>query len=247
MNLLTLWQTSRKGFLQIKLGLMNYVSGDPDTSVSRFPWVLRPPRKASSDRSKGLALASLPALRAASGESRGGRFRSHPAGCEFLGPPVNVNRPLLIGVRLSVQENAFPSQRTWTDWLEVEFSSCVRTGSEMRKPPRTALASRLCFSGGVQRDSERQERQGCLCGLPFLQGLKERDWSAQLPELAAVPRGAVSARFSADSPVRGKRRAGGKDLAWASSLVANTAPPLSAYRLTQPSYFSGRNDGVREG
>ncbi|CAI9163926.1 unnamed protein product [Rangifer tarandus platyrhynchus] len=134
--------------------------------------VLRPPRKASSDRSKSLALVFLSCLESSVG---GGHFCSRPVGCEFLGPPANVNRPLLIGVHLSVQENAFPSQRTWIDWLEIEFSSCVCTGSEMRKPSQMALASRLCFSGGVQQDSERQERQSCLGGLSLSWSVLRRE------------------------------------------------------------------------
>lgn len=151
-------------------------------------------------------MCSFPALRAVSGESRGGHFCSRLAGCEFLGPPANVNRPLLIGVHLSVQENVFPSQRTWIDWLEIEFSSCVCTGSEMRKPSQTALAGRLCLSAEFSRTAEAGTSELRVRPLSFLECFKEGDWPAQLP---AMPRGAVSARFSADSPVSGKRRANG--------------------------------------
>lgn len=69
---------------------------------------------------------------------------------EFLGPPANVKPSLLIQVHLSVQENAFPFRRTWTDWLEISFGSRVCPGSDIRQQLQTALAGGLGFRGEVQ-------------------------------------------------------------------------------------------------
>lgn len=58
-------------------------------------------------------------LRAGSGLSWGEVLLPVSVVCEFLGPPVNIQHSPLIQVHLSVQENAFPFQRTWIDCLEI--------------------------------------------------------------------------------------------------------------------------------
>lgn len=187
------------------------------------------------------------ALRAVSGESRGRCFCSHPAGCEFLGPPANVNRPLLIGVHLSVQENAFPSQRTWIDWLEIEFSSCVRTGSEMRKrlgrrwPAGCAAVAE--FSGTARG---RDVRAACSASLPCSDLRRE----AGPPSFQSWQqyRGALSVPASLRTLLSVGREEPAERIFPGRRTLWQTQPHLSrACRLTQPSYFSGRNDGVREG
>ena len=70
--------------------------------------------------------------------------------CKFLGPPVGVKPSPLIQVHLSIQENAFPFQRTWMDGLETQFGSRVCAGPDTRQQLQTALAGGRGLGGEAQ-------------------------------------------------------------------------------------------------